>query len=176
MFTLFNVCLSLCLSYSLMATNSRKARLHLFSSNHTHGGCQPSLADSCYIHDLFIEWWITKISNFCIQGCCCQCSRWGSKAVNTQFGKKKPETELKFWRRDWGTQDLLDHSFPNIETVCCSMSSSNCCFLTCIQFSQKAGKVVWYSRGPLFCLPYVSFIFVTCLSVSLVISSLLASR
>ena len=26
------------------------------------------------------------------------------------------------------------------------MSSSNCCFLTCIQISQEAGKVVWYSR------------------------------
>ena len=25
------------------------------------------------------------------------------------------------------------------------MSSSNCCFLTCIQVSQKAGQVVWYS-------------------------------
>ena len=25
------------------------------------------------------------------------------------------------------------------------MSSSNCCFLTCIQISQEAGKVVWYS-------------------------------
>ena len=29
--------------------------------------------------------------------------------------------------------------------VYCSMSSSNCCFLTCIQISQEAGKVVWYS-------------------------------
>ena len=28
----------------------------------------------------------------------------------------------------------------------CSMSSSNCCFLTCIQVSQEAGKVVWYSH------------------------------
>ena len=28
------------------------------------------------------------------------------------------------------------------------MSCSNCCFLTCIQISQKAGQVVWYS--PLF--------------------------
>ena len=28
----------------------------------------------------------------------------------------------------------------------CSMSSSNCCFLTCIQISQEAGKVVWYSH------------------------------
>ena len=26
------------------------------------------------------------------------------------------------------------------------MSSSNCCFLTCIQISQKAGKVDWYSH------------------------------
>ena len=28
----------------------------------------------------------------------------------------------------------------------CSMSSSNCCFLTCIQVSQEAGPVVWYSH------------------------------
>jgi len=26
------------------------------------------------------------------------------------------------------------------------MTSSNCCFLTCIQISQEAGKVVWYSH------------------------------
>ena len=26
------------------------------------------------------------------------------------------------------------------------MSSSNCCFLTCIHISQEAGKVVWYSH------------------------------
>ena len=26
------------------------------------------------------------------------------------------------------------------------MSSSNCCFLTCIQISQKAGQMVWYSH------------------------------
>ena len=26
------------------------------------------------------------------------------------------------------------------------MSSSNCCFLTCIQVSQEVGKVVWYSH------------------------------
>ena len=36
------------------------------------------------------------------------------------------------------------YSFPNLEPACCSMSSSNCCFLTCIQISQEAGKVVWY--------------------------------
>ena len=26
------------------------------------------------------------------------------------------------------------------------MSSSNCCFLTCIQISQEVGQVVWYSH------------------------------
>src|SRR5574342_902274 len=38
------------------------------------------------------------------------------------------------------------YSFPNLEAVCCSMSSSNCCFLTCIQVSQEANQVVWYSH------------------------------
>ena len=38
------------------------------------------------------------------------------------------------------------YSFSNMEPVCCSMSSSNCCFLTCIQISQEAGQVVWYSH------------------------------
>ena len=28
----------------------------------------------------------------------------------------------------------------------CSMSGSNYCFLTCIQISHEAGKVVWYSH------------------------------
>ena len=36
------------------------------------------------------------------------------------------------------------YSFPNLELVHCSMSGSNCCFLTCIQISQEAGQVVWY--------------------------------
>ena len=31
-------------------------------------------------------------------------------------------------------------------TSLCSMSSSNCCFLTCMQISQEAGQVVWYSH------------------------------
>ena len=36
------------------------------------------------------------------------------------------------------------YSSPNLEPVHCSMSGSNCCFLTCIQISQETGKVVWY--------------------------------
>ena len=37
------------------------------------------------------------------------------------------------------------YSFSYLEPVCCSMSSSNCCFLTCIQISHEADQVVWYS-------------------------------
>ena len=36
--------------------------------------------------------------------------------------------------------------FPNLELVCHSKSDSNCCFLICMQVSQEAGKVVWYSH------------------------------
>ena len=36
------------------------------------------------------------------------------------------------------------YSLPNLEPVWCSMSGCNYCFLTCIQFSQEAGRVVWY--------------------------------
>ena len=45
----------------------------------------------------------------------------------------------------WEYVELM-YSFPNLEPFCCSMSGSNCCFLTCIQVSQEAGKVVWYSH------------------------------
>ena len=38
---------------------------------------------------------------------------------------------------------VWDQSSPYLD---CSMSSSNCCFLTCIQISQEAGQVVWYSH------------------------------
>ena len=38
------------------------------------------------------------------------------------------------------------YSFPDLEPVHCSMSSSNCCLFTCIQISQEAGQVVWYSH------------------------------
>ena len=38
------------------------------------------------------------------------------------------------------------HSFPNLEAVHGSISGSKCYFLTCIQVSQKAGKMVWNSH------------------------------
>ena len=45
-----------------------------------------------------------------------------------------------------GKTIALTYSFPNLEPALCSMSSSKYCFLTCIQTSQEAGKVVWYSH------------------------------
>ena len=42
------------------------------------------------------------------------------------------------------------YSFPNVEPVHCSMSGSDCCFLTCIQVLQEAVKVVWYKNFPPF--------------------------
>ena len=38
------------------------------------------------------------------------------------------------------------YTFSYLEPVCWSMSISNNCFLTCIQVSQEACKVVWYSH------------------------------
>ena len=46
------------------------------------------------------------------------------------------------------------YPFLKLEPVYCSMSGSNRCFLTCIQISQEAVQVVWYSHlfqnSPLF--------------------------
>ena len=44
------------------------------------------------------------------------------------------------------TIDSLDVSLSLFGTTDCSRSSSTCCFLTCIQIFQEAGKVVWYSH------------------------------
>ena len=37
--------------------------------------------------------------------------------------------------------------FPNFEPVRSYVLSSNCCFWTCIQVSQEASNVVWYSHS-----------------------------
>ena len=44
------------------------------------------------------------------------------------------------------TSRTLTYSFPNLEPVCCPMSGSNCCFLTCTQIFHEADQVVWYSH------------------------------
>ena len=33
---------------------------------------------------------------------------------------------------------------PFLQSDCCFVSNSNCCFLTCIRISQEAGSVFWY--------------------------------
>ena len=38
------------------------------------------------------------------------------------------------------------YSFLNLEPVHCSMSGSNCSFLTCMQVSKETGNVVWHSH------------------------------
>ena len=43
-------------------------------------------------------------------------------------------------------QSYILEGFLNLEPVHCSMSGSNYCFMTCIQISQEADKVVWYSH------------------------------
>ena len=52
-------------------------------------------------------------------------------------------------------------SFPNLEPVLFSIFSINCCFLTCLQVLQEAGKVVWYSHVlknyPVCCDPHKGF-------------------
>ena len=40
----------------------------------------------------------------------------------------------------------MTNSFPNLESVCCSMSCSSYYLLTCIHISQESGKVVCYSH------------------------------
>ena len=45
-----------------------------------------------------------------------------------------------------GEHTALTYLLSYLEPVCCSMSSSNCCILTCIHISQEAGQVVWYSH------------------------------
>ena len=44
------------------------------------------------------------------------------------------------------TINSFDVFLPNLELMCCSRFGPNCCFLTCIQVSQEADKVVWYSH------------------------------
>ena len=44
------------------------------------------------------------------------------------------------------TINNLDILLSQLGTVRCSMSGSKSCFLTCIQMSQEAGQMVWYSH------------------------------
>ena len=61
--------------------------------------------------------------------------------------------------------------FSYLEPVCCSMSSSNCCVLTCIQFSQEAGQVVWYSHLFQNCPQFIVIYFVSVIEAGFQVES-----
>ena len=54
------------------------------------------------------------------------------------------------WPRDWTQVShiacRLFYHLSHQGSSCWSTSGSNCCFLTCIQISQEAGKMIWYSH------------------------------
>ena len=56
-------------------------------------------------------------------------------------------------RLTWTLHRSLTYFFPDLEPICCSMSSSNCCFLTCIQTSQEAKvlqfQLLWWRTDSL---------------------------
>ena len=54
------------------------------------------------------------------------------------------------------------YSFTYLEPVCCSMFSSNCCYLTYIQISQEVGQVVWNSHLLKNCLQFAVIHTVKC--------------
>ena len=73
------------------------------------------------------------------------------KQTGSKLGKKHNKAvnghpAYKLNKQSIRQYTALTCSFPNLEPVCFSMSGLNCCFLTCIQVSQKVGKVVWYSH------------------------------
>jgi len=51
-----------------------------------------------------------------------------------------------YFKYTWWHYTAFMYSFHNFEPVSCSMSGSNCCFLTHIQVSQVTDKVIWYSH------------------------------
>ena len=76
------------------------------------------------------------------QGGLACCGLWGCK----ERTRLSDWTELTELNSVYKLNTALTNSFPNLKLVCCSTSSSNCCLLTCIQISQEAGRVVWYSH------------------------------
>jgi len=79
------------------------------------------------------------------------CSQYGSKFGELSNGHRTGKCQFSFQSQRMAMPKNVQtsvqlYSFPNLEPIHCSMSSSNCCFLTCIQVFQEAGKVVWYSH------------------------------
>ena len=64
----------------------------------------------------------------------------------------------------------LTYSFPNLEPVYSSMSSSNCCFLTCLQISQEICQVIWnhhlFKNFPKFVVIYTQLVVISSVQFS----------
>ena len=70
----------------------------------------------------------------------------------TLLMKVRPDKAMVF---QWSCMDVrvgperklsAEELLLSFEPAHCSLSSSNCCFLTCIQVSLELGEVVWYSH------------------------------
>ena len=110
------------------------------SSQHFHSPLSPSWKSSFIpLHLLPLEWYYLHIWR-------CWCFSWQAwfqLVIHLAWHFawcSLHVSEIKRWK-----DTALPYSFPNLEPVSCSMSSSNCWFLPCKQDSQETGKVVWYS-------------------------------
>ena len=97
------------------------------------------------------------------QGSLASCSPWDHKESDMSEGLNNNSSAYKLNKQSIRQYTALTCSFPNLEPVCFSMFGSNCCFLTCLQVSQEAGKVIWYSHHfrnfPLFIVIYTVKVF-----------------
>ena len=74
------------------------------------------------------------------------CSPWDHKGSDMTERLNNNSSAGKLNKQGIRQYTVLTCSFPNLEPVCFSMASFNCCLLICIQISQEAGQVVWYSH------------------------------
>ena len=80
-----------------------------------------------------------------------QMARDAKKSWGYPLGCQTPPIPLSALEKDPRPGPLFEgnpvgEGTTRMEPVHCSMFSSNCCFLTCTQVSQEAGKVAWYSH------------------------------
>ena len=64
------------------------------------------------------------------------------------FPSPMHESEKWKWSHSGWQYSVLTDSFTNFEPIYFSLSASNCCFLNCIQVSQKTGNVVLICPSP----------------------------
>ena len=110
--------------HSPLSLSSRSSLLQLLQHSSSHSTIR--VVSSAYLRLLIFH--LAVLIPACVSSSLEFCMMYSAYKLNKQSDNIQP----------WHTP------FP-IWNQCCSMSSSNCCFLTCIQVSQEAGQVVWYS-------------------------------